>query len=283
MSKGLGGTPIYRTMTNTKAVCTSWHNMPHGITVDMKIRGIPGIRRPTLLRNPITSIRPNMQAFPGRHAKYLVGTRVCFSPDKNAEGSSLYPHYLKNRRVGIVVGEAVVRICDPRLEMHPASLKHGPFPDIHLLSILYATKIPPKFVDNMGPDCTASLVSGPEATTAYQILISRSGSRIGFSNYIFPLHPRNNTYSTLLLARCATKLMPSISKKHHSAQLDGGGRYQCSACVCCAGQPEQLSEDTTQALAPDAPSIHGPLNLGASHVRISFPFLSSPLVVFSFD
>jgi hypothetical protein len=26
----------------------------------------------------------------GRHAKYLVGTRVCFGPDKNEEGRSLY-------------------------------------------------------------------------------------------------------------------------------------------------------------------------------------------------
>jgi hypothetical protein len=29
--------------------------------------------------------------FPGRHAKYLVGTRVCFGPYKNVEGRSLYP------------------------------------------------------------------------------------------------------------------------------------------------------------------------------------------------
>jgi hypothetical protein len=60
-----------------------------------------------------------------------------------------------------------------------------------------------------------------------------------------------------------------------------GGIYQCSSCVCYVGQAEQLSKDTTQALAPDVPSIHGPLNLVASQVRISFPFLSSPLVVFS--
>jgi hypothetical protein len=46
-------------------------------------------------------------------------------------------------------------------------------------------------------------------------------------------------------------------------------------------QAEQLSEDTVQAPTPDAPSIHGPLNLGASQVRVSFPFLSSPQVVFS--
>jgi hypothetical protein len=41
--------------------------------------------------------------FPGRHVKYLVGTRVCFGPDKNAEGRSLYLYDLKNRRLGIVV------------------------------------------------------------------------------------------------------------------------------------------------------------------------------------
>jgi hypothetical protein len=28
MSKGLGETPIYQTMTDTKAVYTSWHSMP---------------------------------------------------------------------------------------------------------------------------------------------------------------------------------------------------------------------------------------------------------------
>jgi hypothetical protein len=33
--------------------------------------------------------------FPDRHAKYLVGTAVCFALDKNAEGRSLYPYDLK--------------------------------------------------------------------------------------------------------------------------------------------------------------------------------------------
>ncbi|KAG2565533.1 hypothetical protein PVAP13_7NG115900 [Panicum virgatum] len=42
------------------------------------------------------------------------------------------------------------------------------------------------------------------------------------------------------------------------------GRYRCSFCVCCAGQAEQLSEDVVQAPAAAAPSIHEPLNLGAS-------------------
>jgi hypothetical protein len=49
---------------------------------------------------------------------------------------------------------------------------------------------------------------------------------------------------------------------------------------CCVGQAEPLSEDTAQTPTPDAPSIHGPLNLEASQVRISFPSLSNHLVVF---
>jgi hypothetical protein len=39
MSKGLGGKPIYRTMTDHKEVCTSWKSMPHGIAVAMKYAG----------------------------------------------------------------------------------------------------------------------------------------------------------------------------------------------------------------------------------------------------
>jgi hypothetical protein len=125
--------------------------------------------------------------------------------------------------------------------------------------------------------------------------------KIGIFKFCILSPPRNNKYSTLLLPRCATKLPPSISKKTSSTQLDlrwrsdlavaggdggvsqqmVGGRYRCSACICCAGQAEQLSEDTAQAPAPDVPSIHGHLNLRASQVRISFPFISSPLVVFS--
>jgi hypothetical protein len=76
---------------------------------------------------------------------------MCFGPDKNAEGRSLHPYDLKNRRVGIVVGEAVVRLCDLRPETHPTSLKCGPLPDIHLPPMLYPTGIPPKLADNMGP------------------------------------------------------------------------------------------------------------------------------------
>jgi hypothetical protein len=88
---------------------------------------------------------------PGRHAKYLVGTQVCLGPDKNAEGRSLYTYDLKNRRVGIVVGEAVVRFCHLRLETHLASLKHGPLPNIHLPPILHAIGILPKLAENTGP------------------------------------------------------------------------------------------------------------------------------------
>jgi hypothetical protein len=122
----------------------------------------------------------------------------------------------------------------------------------------------------------------------------------GIFKFCIPSPPQNNKYYTPLLPHCTTKLLPSISKKYHSAQLDlrwwsdlavtggGGGvsqqmvgiRYQRSACVCYAGQAEQLSEDTAQAPTLDAPSIHRHLNLGSSQVRISFPFLS-PLVVIS--
>jgi hypothetical protein len=145
----------------------------------------------------------------------------------------------------------------------------------------------------------ASLVSGPVHLTKY----SFHGQEVdrGIYKFYIPSSPQNNKYSTLLLPRCATKFPSFISKRHHSAQLDprwrsdlaktggGGGvsyqmvgsRYQCSTCVCCADQAEQLSEDTTQAPAPNAPLIHGPLNLGGSQVRITFPFLSSPIVVFS--
>jgi hypothetical protein len=49
------------------------------------------------------------------------------------------------------VGEAVVRFCDLRMETDPASLKCGPLSDIRLLPILYATGIPPKLAENMGP------------------------------------------------------------------------------------------------------------------------------------
>jgi hypothetical protein len=111
---------------------------------------------------------------------------------------------------------------------------------------------------------------------------------------------QNNKYSTLLLSRCTTKLPPSISKTHHSAQLDlrwrsglavaggGGGvsqemvgdRYRCSICVCCAGQAEQLSKYMAQVPAPDAPSIHWPLNPGSHKWESHFLFFPSPSSIF---
>jgi hypothetical protein len=38
--------------------------------------------------------------------------------------------------------------------------------------------------------------------------------------FCIPSPPRNNKYYTPLLPRCATKVPPSIFKKHHSAQQD---------------------------------------------------------------
>jgi hypothetical protein len=139
-------------MTDTKAMCTSWQSMPsrdyssHENTWDAR-----NMKAYTTEESYHTYRVEYAGFFPSRHAKYLVGTRVCFGPDKNVEGRSLYLYDLKNRCVGIVVGEAAVRFCDLRLEMHPASLKHGPLPDIRLPPILYATGIPPKLADNMGP------------------------------------------------------------------------------------------------------------------------------------
>jgi hypothetical protein len=75
---------------------------------------------------------------------------VCSGLDKNTEGRSLYPLDLKNRRVGIIAGKVVVRLCDLRLETHPASLMCGPLPRIRLQPILYATRTPPKLADNIG-------------------------------------------------------------------------------------------------------------------------------------
>jgi hypothetical protein len=101
---------------------------------------------------------------------------MCFGPDKNAEGRSLYSYDLKNRRVGIVAGEAAVRFRDLRLETHLASLKCGLFQIS--ISCLYCTplKSHPNSLTIWGRDCTASLVGGPEASAAYQIFISRSGT-----------------------------------------------------------------------------------------------------------
>jgi hypothetical protein len=104
MSKGLGGTPIYRTMTDTNIACTSWKSMP---SQDYSSHENMWYARNTKAYTIEESCHKYMVQhagfFPGRHVKYLVGTRVCFGPDKNAEGRSLYLYDLKNRRLGIVV------------------------------------------------------------------------------------------------------------------------------------------------------------------------------------
>jgi hypothetical protein len=168
--------------------------------------------------------------FPDKHAKYLVGTRVCFGPDKNTEGRSLYPYDLKNRRVSIVVGEAAVRLCDLLLEKHPTSLKRGPLPDIHLPPILYFTGIPPKLVDNMGLQLHNLTCKWPRSKCSLQNFISQSGSRKRDFQILCSL---SDKYSTPFLPHCATKLPPSLSKKHHSAQLDL--RWQSDLTVAGGG------------------------------------------------
>jgi hypothetical protein len=115
---------------------------------------------------------------------------VCFGPDKNAEGRSLYPYDLKNRRVGIVVGEAAVRFCDLRPETHPASLKREPLLDICLPPILYATGISPKLADNMGPPLhglTCQWRRSKCSLPNFHFAVRKSKAR--FSNSVFPLRP----------------------------------------------------------------------------------------------
>jgi hypothetical protein len=92
-------------------------------------------------------------------------TWVCFDLDKKAEGRSLYLHDLKNRRVGITVGEVVVRVCDLRRECHPNSLTIW------------------------GRDCTTPLVIGPEASAAYQKFILHSESRKRDFEILYSLAP----------------------------------------------------------------------------------------------
>jgi hypothetical protein len=105
--------------------------------------------------------------------------------DRNVEGRSLYPYDLKNRRVGIIVGEAVVRFCDLQLEMHPASLKCGPLLDIYLLLILYATGIPPKLADNMGPPLHSLTCQWPRSKCSLpNFNFSVRKSKVGFSNFV---------------------------------------------------------------------------------------------------
>jgi hypothetical protein len=115
---------------------------------------------------------------------------VCFGPDKNAEGRSLYPYDLKNRRVGFVVGETAVIFCDLRLETHPTSMKCGPLLDICLPPILYTTGIPPKLIDNMGPPLHGLTCQWPRSKCSlpnFHFAVRKS--KVGFSNSILPLRP----------------------------------------------------------------------------------------------
>jgi hypothetical protein len=110
--------------------------------------------------------------------------------------------------------------CTPP-ESHPNSLTiWGPLPDIRLLPISYATKIPPKLADNMGPPLHSLTCQWPRSKCSLRNFHSRSGSRKRDFQILYSLSARNNKYFTPLLPRCATKLPPSISKKHHSTQLD---------------------------------------------------------------
>jgi hypothetical protein len=206
-------------MTDTKAACTSWQSMPSWDYSSHENRWDARNTKAYTAEESCHKYRVEYAGFfLGRHAKYLVGTRVCFGPNKHGEGRSLYPYDLKNRCVGIVVGEAVVRFCDLRLETQLASLKCGPLPDICLPPILFATGIPPKLDDYMG-----ATIARPHLSLApkqVQLTIRDQEDKSEIFKFCFPSPPRNNKYSTPLLPRCATKLPPSISKKHHSAQLD---------------------------------------------------------------
>jgi hypothetical protein len=118
---------------------------PHGITVAMKIRGMLEIQRPTLLRNHVTSIRRNMQDFSLVGMQNIWWVHECALVQIWTQKEDPYIHMTqKNRRVGIAVGEVVVRFCDLPLEMHPASQKRGPLLDIYL---------PPKLAPWVRPLC----------------------------------------------------------------------------------------------------------------------------------
>jgi hypothetical protein len=102
-----------------------------------------------------------------------------------------YPYNLRNRRVGIVVGEATAKFCDLRLETHPASLKHGPLPHIRLPPILYATGIPPKLANNMGPPLRNLTCQWPRNKCSlpnFHFAVRKS--KVRFSNFVFPLIPK---------------------------------------------------------------------------------------------
>jgi hypothetical protein len=115
---------------------------------------------------------------------------VCSGLDMNAKGRSLYPYDLKNRRVGIIAGEVVVRLCDLRLETHPASLKCRPLLDIRLPPILYAIGTPPKLADNIGPPLHGITCQWPRSKCGlpnFHFVVRKS--ELGFSNSVFTLRP----------------------------------------------------------------------------------------------
>jgi hypothetical protein len=119
------------------------------------------------------------------------------------------------------VAEVVVRLCDLRLETYPASLKRGPLLDICLPPILYATRNPPKLADNMGLCLHGPPCQRPQSKCRlpnFHFVVREVES--GIFKFCLPSPRPNTKYSTPLLPCCATKLPPSISKKHHYAQLD---------------------------------------------------------------
>jgi hypothetical protein len=107
----------------------------------------------------------------------------------------------KNRRAGIVVGEAAVRFCDLRLEMNPASMKRGPLPDIRLPPILYAIGIPPKLADNMGPPLDDLTCQWPQSSQLTKFSFHGQEVESRIFKFCIPSPPRNNKYSTTLLPR----------------------------------------------------------------------------------
>jgi hypothetical protein len=86
--------------------------MPHGISIHENMWDAWNTKAYTA-EESCHKYRAEYARFsPSRYAKYLVGTQVFFGSDKNAEGRSLYLYDLNNRCVGIVVGEAAIRLCD---------------------------------------------------------------------------------------------------------------------------------------------------------------------------
>jgi hypothetical protein len=191
MSKGLGARLFIEPWSILRYSAPHGRACSHGIIVAMKIRGMLGIQRPTLLRNPVTSIGRKMQDFSSVRMRNIWWVHECDLFQIKMQKEDPYICMTsKNRRVGIVVGEAAARFSDLRLEMYPASLKHGPLPDIHLPPILYATRIPPKLVNNMGPPLHSLTCRWPRSKCSlpnFHFTIRKS--KAGFSNFVFPLCP----------------------------------------------------------------------------------------------